>query len=110
MTRALGAAVALLLVLGVVGALTKGDDEALDVSGAERCGIELARLAGLDPLAASARIDKTSFRVSVSIREGVLALVVRRDDGRVLDAAIAGPGGPDALDREGRLAIYERGC
>ena len=110
MTRLLGAAIALVLAAGVGAALLDGDDGALDVTGAERCGIELARHVGFDPAAASARIDRGTFIVSVSIREGALALVVRGADRRVLEAGIVGPGGRQSLERSARLAIYERGC
>ncbi|HEX4904540.1 MAG TPA: hypothetical protein VFU93_03740 [Acidimicrobiales bacterium] len=110
MRRALAAAIALVLAAGVVATRLEGDDGALDLTGAERCGIELARRAGFDPAAASARIDQAAYVVSVSIREGALRLVVRRADGRVLEAGIIGPGGRQALERTARLAIYERGC
>ena len=110
MTRALGAAISVVLAAGIIGALTKDEGGAFDPAAAERCGIDLARHAGFDPSAATVRIDQETYRVSVSIPEGVLALAVRRDDGRVLDAAVVGPGGARDLERETRLAIYERGC
>lgn len=110
MTRLLGAAIALVLAAGVGATFADGGDGALDVTSAERCGIELARHAGFDPAAASARIDRGTFIVSVSIREGALRLVVRGGNGRVLEAGIVGPGGRQSLERTARLAIFERGC
>ena len=111
MTRLLAAAIAVVLVGGIVGALTAdaGGDE-LDQAGAQACGLELARHVGLDPGAASVTIDAETFRIDVALAGGALRLVVRRRDGRVLDAVMIGPGGAQPLDRTSRLAIYERGC
>lgn len=111
MTRLLAAAIAVVLVTGVAGALTSDDEGgALDAGSARSCGVDLARDVGLDPGAASATIEDETWRVDVALSGGALRLVVRRVDGRVLDAVMVGPGGAQPLDRTTRLAIYERGC
>ena len=110
MTRALGAAIAVVLAAGIAGAIAADDGGPLDQGSAERCGSDLADEAGLDPRSAAAVIDGDTWRITVALSDGALALVVRRADGRVLEAATVGPGGPQPLDRDARLAIYERGC
>ena len=85
------------------------DDGPFDRAAAEACGRRLARHVGLTPVAAAGRLEGDRWRISVVTETGTLLFAIRRD-GLVLEAARVLPGGEEALDREDRLAIFERGC
>ena len=100
-----------MLVAGLVSAFAVDDgDEPLDEGRAKRCGMEAADRAGMEPTVASASRAGTTWRISVVVDRGVLALTVR-GDGRILEAVMSGrSGGVASLDRPTRLEMFERGC
>jgi hypothetical protein len=73
------------------------------------CGRDLAEAIALEPIVASARLDRDQWRITVSTTSGPLGLIVRQDR-EVIEAAMIGPGGTEALPRDERLKIFERGC
>ena len=106
----LGIWIIVVFVGGAVAAPAVGGGDDLDEAGARRCGERLARLAGFEPLGAAARLDGATWRVSVATGSGVVGILVRDADGVVIDVRLTGPGGSSRLDREARLAVFERGC
>lgn len=109
--RLLAAGIAALLIAGVVSAFVVEDAPGpFDQGRAEACGKRLARVAGYEPVAVSARLDGAAWNVSVVTSTDAIFLTLRHPDGRVIEAAGISPSGSRPLERETRLAIFERGC
>lgn len=109
--RVLAAGIAAVLLAGLVSVFVVEDDPGpLDQARAEACGMRLAQVAGYEPVAASARLDGAAWQISVVTSTEAVGLTLRHPDGRVIEAVGIGRSGSRPLDRESRLAIFERGC
>jgi len=106
----LGIWIAVALVAGATAAVAAGGPTRFGEDAARRCGEGAARVAGLRPHAASARLDGSTWRVAVATDSGVFGMLVRDADRLILDVRLTGPGGPTRLQRDARLAVFERGC